>query len=129
MTMAKAAWEAMSAKTIQHCWNHTKIQLDKSMSFHLAHTDPVAWGSIHQNATGTMTLPSVESSLCAHLHNQYINSDWQPALKAVMESKDNVMVLDGISALHTAVLSCSGIKIHITMLTPVATESAQKQTN
>ncbi|KIK24707.1 hypothetical protein PISMIDRAFT_98057 [Pisolithus microcarpus 441] len=27
MTMAKAAWEAMSAETIQHCWNHTKIQL------------------------------------------------------------------------------------------------------
>jgi len=27
MTMAKAAWEAVSAKTIQHCWDHTKIQL------------------------------------------------------------------------------------------------------
>ena len=27
MTMAKAAWEAVSAETIQHCWDHTKIQL------------------------------------------------------------------------------------------------------
>jgi len=27
MTMAKAAWDAVSAKTIQHCWNHSKIQL------------------------------------------------------------------------------------------------------
>jgi len=27
MTMAKAAWEAVSAEMIQHCWDHTKIQL------------------------------------------------------------------------------------------------------
>ena len=27
MTMAKAAWDGVSAETIQHCWNHSKIQL------------------------------------------------------------------------------------------------------
>lgn len=27
MTMAKATWEAVSAEMIQHCWDHTKIQL------------------------------------------------------------------------------------------------------
>ncbi|KIK13078.1 hypothetical protein PISMIDRAFT_119603 [Pisolithus microcarpus 441] len=126
MTMAKAAWEAVSAETIQHCWNHTKIQPDTSMSFHPAHMDPVAWDFIHQYATGTMTLPSVESGLRAHLRDQYIDSDWQPALKAVMEAEDNNTALDAISALRTAALSHSGIKIRIPTLTPAATESAQR---
>ncbi|KIK15579.1 hypothetical protein PISMIDRAFT_16423 [Pisolithus microcarpus 441] len=96
------------------------------MSFHPAHMDPVAWDFIHQYATGTMTLPSVESGLRAHLRDQYIDSDWQPALKAVMEAEDNNMALDAISALHTAALLRSGIKIHIPTLTPAAAESAQR---
>jgi hypothetical protein len=26
MELAEAAWKAITAETIQHCWNHTKVQ-------------------------------------------------------------------------------------------------------
>ena len=87
--------------------------------------DPIAWDFIHQYAAGTMPLPNIESSLHAHLGNHYIDSDWQPMLKAVMESEDNNTALDTVSTLCTAASSYSGIKIHIPTLS-TATEPTPK---
>ena len=89
---------------------------DDSESLRPAHMDPIAWDFIHQYAAGTMPLPSIESSLHTHLGDQYVDSDWQPVLKAVMESEDDDAVLDAISTLRTAALSRSGIKIRIPAL-------------
>jgi len=87
--------------------------------------DPIAWDFIHQYAAGMMPLPNVESSLCAHLGNQYVDGDWQPVLKAVMESEDNNTALNAVLTLRTAASSCSGIKICIPAL-PTATEPTPK---
>ena len=96
---------------------------DDSESLRPAHMDPIDF--IHQYAAGTMPLPSVESSLHTHLGDQYVDSDWQPVLKAVMESEDDDAALDAISTLRTAALSCSGIKIHIPALKEPTHKSQQ----
>jgi len=87
--------------------------------------DPIAWDFIHQYAAGTMPLPNIESSLCAHLGNQYVDGDWRPVLKAVMESEDDNTAFDAVSTLRTAASSRSGIKIRIPAL-PTATEPTPK---
>jgi len=86
---------------------------DSEPSFYPAHIDPIAWDFIHQYAARTMSFPTAESSLQAHLGDRYVNSDWQPVLKAVMESEDDNVALDTVSTLYTAASYCTGIKIHI----------------
>ena len=54
-----------------------------------------------------------------------VDSDWQPALKAVMESEDDDAALNAISTLHTAASSRSGIKIRIPALKEPAHKSQQ----
>ena len=77
------------------------------------HADPVAWDFIHQYATGTISLPNVETALHMHLGDRYVNTDWAPVLKAVMESEDNESALDAVSTHRTATQSRSSIKICI----------------
>ncbi|KIM60150.1 hypothetical protein SCLCIDRAFT_124880, partial [Scleroderma citrinum Foug A] len=106
MTMAKKAWDLVSAETIKHCWNHSKIQPDDSEpSSYPAHIDPIVWDFICQYATGTMSLLTAESSLQAHLGNHYVNSDWQPVLKVVMESEDDNAALDAPTQKPTQLVS------------------------
>ena len=50
--MAKAAWEAVSAETIRHCWDHTKIQLyilttvDNDLLLRAHRSTRVGWTSL-----------------------------------------------------------------------------------
>ena len=48
-----------------------------------------------------------------HLGDRYVDTDWAPVLKAVMESEDNESALDAVSTHRTAAQSHSGIKICI----------------
>ena len=82
-------------------------------SLYPTHADPVAWDLIHQYAAGTMTLPNVETGLHTHLGDRYVDTDWGPVLKAVIESEDDESALDAISTHRTAAQSRSGIKIRI----------------
>jgi len=86
---------------------------DSEPSFYPAHIDPIAWDFVRQYAAGTMPFPTAESSLQAHLGDRYVNSDWQPVLKAVMESEGDNVALDTVSTLYTAASSRTGIKIRI----------------
>ena len=102
---------------------------DSEPSSYPAHIDPIVWDFICQYATGTMSLPTAESSLQAHLGNRYVNSDWQPVLKVVMESEDDNAVLDAVSTLYTAASSHTGIKIRIpAQCTTSDSEPTQKPT-
>ncbi|KAF9220265.1 hypothetical protein BS17DRAFT_715144, partial [Gyrodon lividus] len=92
MSMAKKARNEITPKTIQHCWNHTQIQLDLSAIPSLlpypVHTDPLTWKIIRDFATSsTMTLPHAEAALQAHLGAWFEDSDWRPALKAIMDAE------------------------------------------
>ncbi|OJA12315.1 hypothetical protein AZE42_14037, partial [Rhizopogon vesiculosus] len=64
------------------------------------HADPVAWKIIRTFATTQMTLPDVERDLQAHLSERYVDSDWRPALKAVLiAEEDTEMASNAIDAL------------------------------
>jgi hypothetical protein len=67
--------------------------------------DPIAWDFIRQYAAGLKSLPNVENDLHAHLGDKFVDSDWQPVLKVVMESEDDDSALDAVSALCTAASS------------------------
>ncbi|KAF8133202.1 hypothetical protein EV363DRAFT_1075307, partial [Boletus edulis] len=45
-----------------------------------------------------LSLPNAEIRLQAHLGNRYIDSDWQPALKAVMDAEGSTEV--ALKAIH-----------------------------
>ncbi|KAF9226842.1 hypothetical protein BS17DRAFT_794273 [Gyrodon lividus] len=68
MLTAKSAWDAVSPETIKHCWDHTQIQQDK------------------------MNLPNAEACLVAHLGHRYVNTDWWPAPRAVMDAERDVSI-------------------------------------
>ena len=55
-----------------------------------AFSDPGAWNILRQFASTEMTLPQAETALTQHLGNQYKDSDWRPALKAVMDAEGDV---------------------------------------
>jgi hypothetical protein len=61
-----------------------------------------------------MTLPNAESNLQAHLGERYVDSDWRPALKAVMDAEgDGDTASNAIDALMQAALRRTGLKIWI----------------
>jgi len=82
-------------------------------SLYPTHADPVAWDLIHQYAVGMMSLPDVETALSTHLGDHYVNTNWEPVLKAIMESEDDESALDAVATHRTATQSHSGIKICI----------------
>lgn len=78
------------------------------------HTDPLAWNIVHKFATTEMSLPNAENKLQALLGERYIDSDWRPALKAVMDAEGDVeMALNAIDALMQAASRRTGLKIRI----------------
>ncbi|KAG2743487.1 hypothetical protein P692DRAFT_20745443 [Suillus brevipes Sb2] len=115
MTMAKQAWYAVTSETIKHCWDHTDNQVDPTTNADTRpHTDPVAWNIVHKFATTEMSLPDVENKLKALLGKRYIDSDWRPALKAVMDAEGDVeMASNAIDALMQAASRRTGLKIRI----------------
>jgi hypothetical protein len=61
-----------------------------------------------------MSLPNAENKLQALLGKRYIDSDWRPALKAVMDAEGDVeMASNAIDALMQAASRRTGLKIRI----------------
>lgn len=118
MTMAKKAWNTVTSETIAHCWNHTGIQPDASEASSLLpyppHADTLAWDIIQDFATSDMSLPEAESQLQAHLGDRFVDSDWQPALRAVMEAEgDADKASAAVDSLRKAAVARSGLKLKI----------------
>ncbi|KAI6023096.1 hypothetical protein PISMIDRAFT_121621 [Pisolithus microcarpus 441] len=61
-----------------------------------------------------MSLPNAESQLQAHLGDWFVDSDWQPALHAVMEAEGDVdKASAAVDSLHKAAVARSGLKLKI----------------
>ncbi|KAG2101876.1 uncharacterized protein F5147DRAFT_776530 [Suillus discolor] len=123
--MVKQAWYTITSETIKHCWNHTEIQLDPTVGLDSRpHVNPAAWNIIRKFMTTEMSLPAVENDLKAHLCEHYVDSDWRPALKAIMDAKgDTDIALNAVNALAEAVSHHTGLKICI----PVCPQQADDQ--
>jgi len=51
------------------------------------HADPLAGKIIYEFAATDLLLPNAEIRLQAHLGNRFIDVDWRPALRAVMDAE------------------------------------------
>src|SRR3984957_7742218 len=61
------------------------------MESHSVKSDGKAWAIIRAFATeDNITLPEAESHLQNHLGDRYVDEDWRPALKAVMDAEGDV---------------------------------------
>ncbi|KAI6003020.1 hypothetical protein EDD15DRAFT_2226199, partial [Pisolithus albus] len=61
-----------------------------------------------------MSLPEAESQLQAHLGDRFVDSDWQPALRAVMEAEgDADKASAAVDSLRKAAVARSGLKLKI----------------
>ena len=121
MLMTKEAWNAVSAMTIKNCWDHTGIQCSPIQAITLcipsksgatsstqtsANHNSAAWDIIEQFATTEMALPDAENTLQKHLGDGYVDNEWQPALKAVMDAEgDAALALAAIKKLRLAQVS------------------------
>ncbi|KAG6885130.1 hypothetical protein C0995_009563, partial [Termitomyces sp. Mi166 len=91
MLMVTEAWNTIDSETIQNCWDHTEIQPEQRKTVELPiHADPGARDVLQNFAVSDMTLPMAEDQLRERLGDKYIDSDWQPALKAVMDAEGDV---------------------------------------
>ena len=109
--MVKTAWKEVLPLTIEHCWAHTGIQRLVSCAtaftynwkltrFHSqpynpaaipAHMNPNAWDLLRKFASSdSLTLPEVEAQLQSLLGQRYVDNDWQPALKAIMDAEGDI---------------------------------------
>lgn len=80
------------------------------------HADPHAWGIVHDFATLDMTLPQAEAALQVHLGTRFVDTNWQPALKAAMPMDAEGSVddtLEAIEVLYKEASSCSHLKIRL----------------
>ncbi|KAF9220389.1 hypothetical protein BS17DRAFT_680167, partial [Gyrodon lividus] len=61
-----------------------------------------------------MNLPNTEARLAAHLGHHYVNTDWRPALRAVMDAEGDVAIaMKAIEPLAKAATHQTGLKIRI----------------
>ena len=110
MLMAKDAWDDISSTTIEHCWDHTEIQRPPIMlrvpPAGTQQTCPnsqveTAWAILEEFATTDMCLPEAEQALKDHFQDQYVNSEWRPALDAVMAAEnDTSIALENVKKLQ-----------------------------
>ena len=110
MLMAKDAWDSIASTTIEHCWDHTEIQRPPIMlrlpptGTPQTRSDPkitAAWTILEEFATTDMCLPEAEQALKDHFRDQYIDSEWRPALDAVMSAENDTSVaLENIKKLR-----------------------------
>jgi hypothetical protein len=64
-------------------------------------SDPIAWNIIREFATTDMSLPIAETRLQMHLGQDYVDDDWRPALKAVMDAEGDVTAaLEAVEKVH-----------------------------
>ncbi|PPQ94313.1 hypothetical protein CVT25_005048 [Psilocybe cyanescens] len=114
MLMVKEAWNAVTPKTIRHCWNHTKIlppAENASPMTSMTTVEPIpekatiatakGWQVIHKFAmSSSMTLPQAEEKLKTLFSTEYMDDAWRPALNAVLEAKnDELKALEAIERL------------------------------
>ncbi|KAF9219960.1 hypothetical protein BS17DRAFT_679489, partial [Gyrodon lividus] len=61
-----------------------------------------------------MNLPDAEAHLAAHLRHCYVNLDWRPALRAVMDAEGDVAIaMKAVEPLSEAATRQTGLKIRI----------------
>lgn len=121
MLMVKRAWSQVTASTIKHCWGHTKIQpednarpdLRSDTTLAASNTSPMrdlkAWEVVREFTMTDMRLPQAEQRLHALLRDRYVEADWQPALKVVMDAENEVeKALKGLDQLTESIF---GMKI------------------
>jgi len=78
------------------------------------HVDLAAWTIVRKFAGTEMSLPNAESDLQAHLGDRYTDSDWRPALKAVMDTEgDTDLALRAVNTLEKAAFGRTGLKLRI----------------
>ncbi|KAF9220181.1 hypothetical protein BS17DRAFT_759942 [Gyrodon lividus] len=118
MVMANEAWNSVMPETIRNCWNHTlPCQLALIIPSTTPHADPLAWKIIYEFAMTDLSLPNAEIRLQAHLGNHFIDADWRPALRAVMDAEgDPQAAVLAIKPLEQAAMCRPGLKIHISLL-------------
>ena len=63
-------------------------------------TDHGTWAIIWEFATADLTLPAVEKCLHDYLGAGYHDTDWRPALKAVMDAEGNTEQEQALDAIH-----------------------------
>jgi hypothetical protein len=130
MMMATQAWVAVTAATIQHCWHHTGIQAATARSLHPAHADPGAWAIMHEFVTSETPLLLVEMMLQQHLSSCYVASDWQSALKAVMDAEgDTAQAAEAVKKLASAVCKRSGLVLKFSHPKPPQLEAVKRDLN
>ena len=117
--MATQAWTAVTSTTIQHCWNHTGIQAATASSSHPAHGNPGAWAIIREVAASEMALPLAETRLQQHLGGRYVASNWESALKAVMDAEgDAAQASAAVEKLASAACQRSGLVLKLSLPKP-----------
>jgi hypothetical protein len=99
--MVRDAWKKVLPETIANCWKHTGILPPQDPANIPAppseslRTRAAAWGIVRDFAkTNKYMLPAVEAKLQTMLGNLYVDSDWRPALSAIMNAEE-----DGVRAL------------------------------
>jgi hypothetical protein len=108
MLMANEAWDSISSATVEHCWNHTRIQcppiticLPHTQQKHVDPSKAAAWTILEEFATMDMGLPEAEKALKDCLGDQYVDKEWRPALDAVMAAEnDTDLVLENVKKLQ-----------------------------
>lgn len=98
-----------SFSVLNFCGSDPTVGLDSR-----PHVNPAAWNIVRKFATTEMPLPAVENDLKAHLRERYVDSDWRPALKAIMDAEgDTEIALNAVNALAEAASRRTGLKIRI----------------
>jgi hypothetical protein len=113
MMMAKEAWDDVDSTTIKNCWDHTQIQRTAiilripvapkpTAAKDNGSNDKLTWKVVEQFAgSETMTLPETEEALRGVLGDRYVEEEWSPILKVVMDAeKDTESALATIKKLR-----------------------------
>ena len=78
------------------------------------HADPDAWAIIREFTTSEIPLPLTETRLQHHLGSRYIASNWEAALKAVMDVEgDAAQASTAIEKLASAACQRSGLVVKL----------------
>ncbi|KAG8217124.1 hypothetical protein J3R82DRAFT_5159 [Butyriboletus roseoflavus] len=90
------------------------VNLPSSSQSTTPHADPLTWKIIHEFTTTDLSPPNAEIRLQAHLGGCFIDTDWRPALQAVMNAEGDVQAaLMVIKPLEQAAIRQPGLKIQI----------------
>jgi hypothetical protein len=78
----------------------------------LPHADPAAWHVIQDFTITDMSLPDAEAHIKEILGTHYVDGDWRPAFKAVMDVEgDSNVAISAVEQLKKAASHQTGLKI------------------